>query len=248
MDPPAAQLVDLVEVDDPPLGSLHVHAGGEEQLVEDALHVLADVARLGQRRGIGDGERHAQELGQGRARWVLPEPLGPISRTLRLLDRDVPQGGVGDDRGVGGPVHGVQEPDEVVRDGDGQGPLGPVLADDGAVQVLDDLSGGGKEALLPLSRVRYGLHGERHLRGCTDRRPKRATDDVPDGVRTVLVEPGGWTRMSRGTRHWPPPSDIPPVPRVETRTPPGQGGVLVGWGSTAGSNDAMLDLPPQLER
>ena len=44
--------------------------------MEDRLHVLADVAGLGQRRGVGDGEGDAEVLGQGlgqvglpRARW-----------------------------------------------------------------------------------------------------------------------------------------------------------------------------------
>ena len=53
----AGDLVDLVDVDDPGLGLLDVVVGGLDQLEEDVLDVLADVARLGEGGGIGDGER-----------------------------------------------------------------------------------------------------------------------------------------------------------------------------------------------
>ena len=61
----AGDLVDLVDVDDPGLGPLDVVVGGLDQLEQDVLDVLADVARLGQRRGVGDGERHVEHLGEG---------------------------------------------------------------------------------------------------------------------------------------------------------------------------------------
>ena len=53
----ARDLVDLVDVDDPGLGLLDVVVGGLDQLQQDVLDVLADVAGLGQRRGVGDRER-----------------------------------------------------------------------------------------------------------------------------------------------------------------------------------------------
>ena len=46
----AGDLVDLVDVDDPGLGLLHVVVGGLDQLEQDVLDVLADVAGLGQSR------------------------------------------------------------------------------------------------------------------------------------------------------------------------------------------------------
>src|ERR671910_2848515 len=61
----AGDLVDLVDVDDPRLGLLDVVIGGLDELEEDVLDVLADVARLGQRRGVGDGERDVEHLGEG---------------------------------------------------------------------------------------------------------------------------------------------------------------------------------------
>jgi hypothetical protein len=45
----ARDLVDLVDVDDAPLGPLDVVVGGLQQLEDDVLDVLADVAGLGER-------------------------------------------------------------------------------------------------------------------------------------------------------------------------------------------------------
>src|SRR5918997_1730624 len=60
----AANLIDLVDVDDALLRALHVAVGGLQELEDDVLHVLADVAGLGQRRRVHDGEgdrEHARE-------------------------------------------------------------------------------------------------------------------------------------------------------------------------------------------
>ena len=50
----AGDLVDLVDVDDPALGPLDVEVGGLDQVQQDVLDILADVAGLGQRGGVGD--------------------------------------------------------------------------------------------------------------------------------------------------------------------------------------------------
>ena len=60
----ASDLVDLVDVDDAGLGLLDVVVGGLDQLEQDVLDVLADVAGLGQRGGVGDGERDVEHLGE----------------------------------------------------------------------------------------------------------------------------------------------------------------------------------------
>src|ERR1043165_1783821 len=52
----AANLIDFAEVDDALLRALHVAVGGLEQFQDDVLHVLADVAGLGQGRRVDDGE------------------------------------------------------------------------------------------------------------------------------------------------------------------------------------------------
>ena len=60
----AGDLVDLVDVDDAGLGLLDVVVGGLDQLEQDVLDVLADVAGLGERGGVGDGEGHVEHAGQ----------------------------------------------------------------------------------------------------------------------------------------------------------------------------------------
>src|SRR5262249_52596086 len=57
----ARDLVDLVDVDDPGLRLLDVEVGGLNELEEDVLDVLADVAGLGQRGRIGDRERDVED-------------------------------------------------------------------------------------------------------------------------------------------------------------------------------------------
>ena len=57
----ARDLVDLVDVDDPGLGLLDVEVRGLDQLQQDVLDVLADVAGLRECRRVRDGERDVQD-------------------------------------------------------------------------------------------------------------------------------------------------------------------------------------------
>src|SRR5581483_10706917 len=112
------------------LGLLDVVVGGLDELEQDVLHVLAHIARLGERGGICDGEGHVQHprqrLGQERlaaARRAEQEDVG-----LRQLDVAVV---------VAPGLHPL-----VVRvHGDREGLLGVLLADDVVVQELVDLLG-----------------------------------------------------------------------------------------------------------
>jgi len=71
----AADLVDLVDVDDAALGLLHIVIRRLEEPEDDILDILADIAGLGESGGIGDRERHIKDLGGAcGARSVLPEP------------------------------------------------------------------------------------------------------------------------------------------------------------------------------
>ncbi len=56
----ASYLVYLVDVDDADLGTRNVEVRRRNELEQDVLHVLAHVARLGQRGGVRDGEGHPQ--------------------------------------------------------------------------------------------------------------------------------------------------------------------------------------------
>jgi hypothetical protein len=72
----AADLVDLVDIDDAALRPLDIVVGGLEQLQDDVLDILADIAGLGQRRRVGHGERHVEDAGERLREQVLPQPSG----------------------------------------------------------------------------------------------------------------------------------------------------------------------------
>ena len=57
----AGDLVDLVHVDNAHLSALNVTIGSIDELKQDVLHVLAHIAGLGERGGIGDGKRHLED-------------------------------------------------------------------------------------------------------------------------------------------------------------------------------------------
>ena len=85
-------LVDLVDVDDPGLGLLDVEVGRLDQLEEDVLDILADVAGLGQRCRVGDRERHVEDPRKRLSEERLAAPGRPEEEDVRLLELDI--GGV----------------------------------------------------------------------------------------------------------------------------------------------------------
>ena len=101
----------------PRCGALDVVVGGLQQAQDDVLDVLADVAGLGQRGGIGDGERHLEHLGEGLGEQGLARAGGADQEDVGLLQLDVAGVAAGLDALV------------VVVDGDGEDLLGPLLAD-----------------------------------------------------------------------------------------------------------------------
>src|SRR5712692_2558810 len=78
----ARNLVDLVDIDDAALRLVDVVVAVLEQLLDDVFHVLADVARLGERGRIGDHERNVQQ-----ARHRLREQR--LARSGRADEEDV---------------------------------------------------------------------------------------------------------------------------------------------------------------
>ena len=126
----AGDLVDLVDVDDPGLGLLDVEVGGLDQLEQDVLDVLADVAGLGERGGVRDREGHVEQPRQrlrqqrlARSRW------GPAAGCWTWRARR---------RRRAWPCR-YADALVVVVDRDREGLLGVVLADDVVVQELVDL-------------------------------------------------------------------------------------------------------------
>src|SRR3954462_1342756 len=85
----ARDLVDLVDVDDPGLGLLDVVVGRLDQLEQDVLDVLADVAGLGQRRRVGDREGDVQDAGERLGEQRLAAAGRAEEQDVRLLQLDV---------------------------------------------------------------------------------------------------------------------------------------------------------------
>ena len=85
----ARDLVDLVDVDDPRLRLLDVEVGGLDQLEEDVLDVLADVAGLGQRGRVGDRERDVEDPRERLREERLAAAGRAEQQDVRLLQLDV---------------------------------------------------------------------------------------------------------------------------------------------------------------
>jgi hypothetical protein len=60
----AGNLVDFVDIDDATPRTLDIVVGRLQQLEDDVLDVLADIAGFGERRRIGDGERNIENTRQ----------------------------------------------------------------------------------------------------------------------------------------------------------------------------------------
>ena len=143
----AGDLVDLVDVDDPGLGPLDVEVGGLDQLEQDVLDVLADVAGLGEGGGVGDGERHVEQPGERLGEVRLAAPGGAEQEDVRLRQLDLV---------AAADAHRllVLDAPVVVVDGDRQDLLGAVLADDVVVEERADLTRVGQVVEAELGRSR----------------------------------------------------------------------------------------------
>ena len=128
----AADLVDFVDVNDALLALLDVAAGRLQELQDDVLDVLADVAGLGQRRGVDDREGHREELGQRLGEQRLAGAGRPDQQDVRLGQLDVVAA-----------ARLLLDLDAlvVVVDRDGELLLGLFLADDVLVEELLDFLG-----------------------------------------------------------------------------------------------------------
>src|SRR5690606_33503620 len=145
----ARDLVDLVDVDDPALGALDVVVRGLEEVAEDALDVLADVAGLGERRRVGDRERHVEHAGERPGEQRLAGARRADEEDVRLLELDVV---------VLVEVLVRLDPFVVVVDGDGERALGAVLPDDVLPERLRDLGRGEAVGAAGVAARRRGQH------------------------------------------------------------------------------------------
>ena len=130
----ARDLVDLVDVDDPLLALLDVAARRLQELQDDVLDVLADVAGLGEGRGVDDGEGDGEQLGEGLGEQRLAGAGRADQEDVGLRELDLALAA----------VRVISMPLVVVVDRDRELLLGLLLADDVLVEELLDLVGRGQ--------------------------------------------------------------------------------------------------------
>src|SRR5208282_3237885 len=85
----AADLVDLVDVNDAALGALDVVVRRLQELEDDVLDVLADIPRLGQRRGVSHGEGNVDDAGERLSQERLARARGADQQIVRFGELDV---------------------------------------------------------------------------------------------------------------------------------------------------------------
>ena len=129
----AGDLVDLVDVDDALHGPLDVVLSGLKEAQDDVLHVLADIAGLGEAGGVADGEGNIQEAGKGLGEKGLACSRGAHQENVGLLEFDIVVAGFGIDALV------------VVVHCDSEDFLGSFLAHDVLIEVSFDVFGLGNQ-------------------------------------------------------------------------------------------------------
>ena len=122
----AADLVDFVDIDDAALRPLDIIVGRLQQLQDDVLDVLADVAGFGQRGRIRHGEGHVENPRQRLRQQRLARAGRADQKDVRLRQFDVVVLGL------------VVEPLVVIVHGDREHLLGMALADHVVVEDLAD--------------------------------------------------------------------------------------------------------------
>src|SRR6185437_9395279 len=126
----AADLVDLVDVDDATLRPLDIVVGRLQQLQNDVLDVLADIAGFSQSRGVGHRERHVEDARKSLSEQGLARARRPDEQDVRFRELHVAVLG------------GVIEALVVIVDRDRQHALGLRLTDHIIVENLADFPGG----------------------------------------------------------------------------------------------------------
>src|ERR1700761_4925078 len=129
----AADLVNLVNVDDAALGACHITVGGLQQLQNNVLDVLTDVAGFGQRRCVDDRKRNVQHLRQRLRHQRLTGTRRTHEQDVRLREFH-----------IGGPRAVHLDALVGVVDRNRQLLLRGVLTDDVLVQKRLDLGGFGQ--------------------------------------------------------------------------------------------------------
>ncbi len=178
----AADLVDLVDIDDPLLALLDVAARRLQQLEDDVLDVLADVARLGQRRRVDNRERDRQQLGERLGEERLAGAGRTDEQDVRLRQLDL--------------VPAARlllnlDPLVVVVDRDRELLLGLFLADDVLVEELLDFLRDGQRRARAAARLEPVVVGDdvvTDLDAFIADEDRRAGDQLADVVLILVAE------------------------------------------------------------
>src|SRR5579883_2750249 len=125
----AADLVDLVDIDDAALRPLDIVIGRLQQLQDDVLDILANIAGFRERRRIGHGEGHVDDAGQGLRQQGLAGARRADEQDVRFGELDVVV------------LRAMRETLIVVVHRDGEDALGVILADHIVVEHLADIFG-----------------------------------------------------------------------------------------------------------
>ena len=80
----AGNLVNLVDIDDPPLRLGNVKIRRLQQPQQDIFHIFADIACFRQCSGVGDGKRYPQHLGQRLRQHGLSHAGGAQQQDIAL--------------------------------------------------------------------------------------------------------------------------------------------------------------------
>ena len=124
----AADLIDLVDIDDAAFGAFDVVIRCLEQLEDDVFHILSDIPGFGERRRIGEGEGDVQILGQGLGQQRFPGARRAHHQDVAFLEFHVVDVlFLGRDAFV------------VIMDRHGENFFGPFLSDDVLIEVMLDL-------------------------------------------------------------------------------------------------------------
>src|SRR5262249_41314711 len=126
----AADLVDLVDVDDTALSPLDIVVGRLQQLEDDVLDVLADIAGFGERGRIPHGEGHIEDARERLRQQRLAGAGRADQQDVRLRELDVVVLGL------------VVETLVMIMDRNREHLLGVILADDIVVKNFAYLLGG----------------------------------------------------------------------------------------------------------
>ena len=81
----AGDLVDLVDIDDATLGKLHIVIRRLQEAKQNVLHIIANVARFGERRRVCDRKRHLQDTGKRLREERLAAAGGAKKQDIALL-------------------------------------------------------------------------------------------------------------------------------------------------------------------